>query len=89
MDMERSQWLELLHPFVAVRDLVLPLRFGVDLQVATALGELTGNTATEVLPALRRVFVVPVDINRIQRILAPFITARQLSGHPVSVHFWQ
>ena len=85
-DMESSQWLELLHPFVAVRDLVLLLNFRVASQVATALRELTGSTVTEVLPALRRVFVGPFNVEPIQEALAPFITARQLSGQPVSVH---
>jgi len=83
--MESSQWLELLHPFVAVRDLVLPLQLRVASQVATALQELTGNTA-EVLPALRRVLIDPFHIETIQEEFAPFITVRQLSGHPVSVH---
>jgi hypothetical protein len=87
-DMESSQWLELLQPFVAVKDLVLPLQFQVARQVATALRELTALTAsavTEVLPALGQVFVHHVDVIRIQREFAPFITARQLSGHPLSV----
>ena len=85
-DMESSQWLELLHPFVAVRDLMLPTDFRVANHIVTALGELTGNTATEVLPALRRVFIYTFEIEPIQEALAPFITARELSGHPVSVH---
>jgi hypothetical protein len=84
--MESCQWLELLRPFVAVRDLVLPAEFGVASQVATALQELTGSAVTEVLPALGRVFVHHVDVDHIQRIFALFITARQLSGHPISVH---
>jgi hypothetical protein len=85
-EMESSQWLELLQPFVAMRDLVLRRDLELAGQAATALQELTGNTAIEVLPALRRIFVHPVDTDRIQRILAPFITARQLSGYTVSVH---
>ena len=85
-DMESSQWLELFHPFVAVRDLVLPIHFRVASQVATALRELTGNTATEVLPALRRVFIHTFEIGSIREALSPFITARQLSGHSVSIH---
>ena len=83
---ESSQWLELLHPFIAVRDLDLPLQLQVASQVATALRELTGNMATEVLPALRRVLIYPSYADRIQEEFAPFITARQLSGQPVSVY---
>jgi hypothetical protein len=84
-DMESSQWLELLHPFVAVRDLVLPFPFSS--QVATTLRELTGNVVTEMLPALRRVFIDPFGVKPIEEAFAPFITARQLSGLPVSVHY--
>ena len=84
--MESSQWLELLHPFVAVRDLVLPLQLPVASQIATALRELTGNMATEVLPALQRVLIDPSYVDRIHEEFAPFLTARQLSGHPVSIH---
>ena len=84
-DVESSQWLELLHPFVAVRDLVLVSQFQVASRVATALRELTGNTTTAVLPALRQILIDASSIYRIREELAPFITARQLSGHPVSV----
>jgi hypothetical protein len=85
-DMESSQWLEPLHPFVAVRDLVLPVEFQAASHVATALRELTGDTVTEVLPALQRVFVNHVYVEHIQEAFAPFITVRQLSGRPVYVY---
>ena len=42
-DMEGDQWLELLHPFVAVKHLVLPLRFEDASRLATALRELMGT----------------------------------------------
>jgi hypothetical protein len=87
-DMERSQWFELFHPFVAVRALVPPRDFRVANHIATALRELSGDTVTEVLPALRRVIVNGFYVDRIQEAFAPFITARQLSGHPVSIHPW-
>jgi len=83
--MESSQWLELLHPFVTVRDLVLSLAFYRPF--ASALRELTGNTVTEVLPALRQIFVDEFDLSEpIQEAFARFISARRLSGHPVAVH---
>jgi len=84
-DMENNQWLELLHPFVNVKDLYISI--WVAGRFATALQELTGNTATEVLPALRRIFVdVPSFSATIWDAFAHFITARQFSGHPVTVH---
>jgi len=84
-DMENNQWLELLRPFVNVKDLYISI--WVAGRFATALQELTGNTATGVLPALRRVFVdVPSFSATIWDAFAHFITARQFSGHPVTVH---
>jgi len=85
-DMESSQWLELLHPFVAVRDLVLSSE--VVCRVAPALRELTGDMLTEVLPALREVFFRDHSClpGPIREAFAQFIAARQLSGHPVSIH---
>ena len=83
-DMESSPWLELLHPFVTVRDLVLQSETAH--RVALALQELTGNTVTDALPALRQVFVDDVYfLGPIQEGFAPFIAARQLSGHPVAL----
>ena len=84
-NMGGSQWLEILHPFVTVRDLALSSE--VARHVAPALREPTGNTAAEVLPALRRVFVDGFRTSESYwEALSQFITARQLSGHPVSVH---
>jgi len=84
--MERSQWLELLRPFVTVEDLVIDTEIAS--RVAPALQELTGNAMTEALPALRRVFVDHFYLTvPIRDAFAPFITARQLSGHPVALYF--
>jgi hypothetical protein len=84
-DMENAPWLELLRSFVAVKDLALS-RFMVR-KVAPALRELTGEGVTEVLPALRHVFVDGFNTSgRTQDVIEQFVTARQLSGHPVTVH---
>jgi hypothetical protein len=85
--MENSQWFELFHPFVTVSDLVLS--YGFAIQVGPALGELTGNMVTEVLPAVRQVFEESVygrDSKPNWEAFAKFITARQLSGQPVVLH---
>ena len=79
------QWLELLHPFTSVRELVLsedlvPL-------VAPALQELTGERVTEVLPALQSIFLLGPRISGpVKKALKVFTTARRLSGHPVTVY---
>jgi hypothetical protein len=84
-DVENMQWLELLHPFTSVRELVLsedlvPL-------VAPALQELTGERVTEVLPALQNIFLRGPRISGpVKKALKVFTTARRLSGRPVTVH---
>ena len=84
-DMESAPWLELLHPFVAVKDLALS-RF-LARRVAPALRELTEESVIEVLPELRHVFVDGFDPSGpTQEAIAQFTAARQLYGRPVTVH---
>jgi hypothetical protein len=86
-DIENAQWVELLRPFAFVKDLVL-CRQLVRL-VVPVLGELAGERIAEELPALRNIFVkgfLPSGSLPWQKVIGQFITARQNSGHPVSVH---
>jgi hypothetical protein len=53
-NIESDQWLELLRPFVAVKNLHLVEPLG--LCVMSALRELAGDGATEVLPVLQNIF---------------------------------
>ena len=79
-DVENTLWLELLHPFPAVKNLYLSKEIASC--IAPALQELIGGTATEVLPILQNIFLelwpVPGGIEQ-------FIAARQLSGRPIAV----
>ncbi|KAI0000644.1 hypothetical protein BJV74DRAFT_882712 [Russula compacta] len=54
-DMENMQWLELLRPFTAVKNLHLFKELG--LRVAPALHGLVGEKVAEVLPALQNLFI--------------------------------
>jgi len=54
-DMEDAQWLELLDPFTALKN--LHLIHGIAQHVCGALQELSRERATEVLPVLRSLFV--------------------------------
>ena len=87
-EVEVIQWRELLHPFTAVKKLTLKSEDLVRL-VTPALQELAGGEATEVLPALQNLFL---DTERrsgpVKEAMEQFITARQLCGHPVTVHYW-
>ena len=86
-DMEKTQWLELLHPFTAVKNLYQSKQ--VALYIGHALQELTGNGMTEVLPALETLFLEGHQPSGpVQEAVGLFVTSRQLSGHPVAVHNW-
>ena len=88
-DMENTQWLELLHPFVAVKDLYLSKK--VALRVASALQGLSEERAIEVLPALQGVFIDGLQPSgRVRGVFQKFVTTRgrQVSGHPVAIHSW-
>jgi hypothetical protein len=54
-DVENTQWLELLDPFTALKNLYLTN--GIAQRFCGALQEASGERATEVLPALCSLFV--------------------------------
>jgi len=83
-DMENTQWIELLHPFSALKDLsvseeLTPL-------VALALQESVG--ASDVLPALQNIFFEGLEPSRLfRKVIEPFIAARESSKRPVAAHY--
>ena len=79
---ENSQWIDLLRPFITVKDLVLDKPFV--LSVASAL---QGIEATEILPVLQNIFIEGTQSSGpVPEGIARFIAARKLSGHPVVVY---
>ena len=89
-DIENAQWLEILCLFTSVKDLVLSGQL-VQL-ISPVLGDLVGERETEELPALHNIFVegvLPSGSESLpwQKAIAQFITARQISGLPVAVHY--
>ena len=84
-DMSSFQWLQLFLPFIAVRDLYVSKQL---VPFATAaLKELTGERSVEVLPALNRLFLEGFQPSgNVQEVIEPFVSSRQLSGHPVVIH---
>jgi hypothetical protein len=57
--------------------------------IASALQELIGARATEVLPNLRDLFLEgSANIVSIMKVMEPFVDARRLSGQPVAVHLY-
>jgi hypothetical protein len=91
-EIENTEWLDLLLPFTAVKNLYLSKL--ISPRIARALQEHTGGGTTEVLPALQNVFLEesqPSEQKPVQERIARFISARQLTAltnHPVAVSVW-
>ena len=80
-DIENSQWLEVLRPFTAVKDLYVSLNLTP--RIAPALKELVGEMATEVLPTLRTLFFeMPLPSGPVQEATGQFVSARELAPFP-------
>jgi len=86
-DMDSLQWLELFRLFIAVQSLYVSENLVPP--VAAALQGLTGGMAIEVFPALRNLSLGgPKPSGHVGEGIRSFVTARQLSGRPVTArHF--
>ena len=83
-DMENTQWIDLLHPFIAVKDLYLSEELAP--LVSLALRESVG--AADVLPALQNIFFEGLEPSSFfQAVIGPFIAARESSKRPVAPHY--
>ena len=86
-DIDDMQWLDIFYPFTAVKKLHISEEFAQD--IAPALQQLVGESATYVLPALECIFLEELQPSGpVQEAFGQFIAARQLSGHPVAVSHW-
>jgi hypothetical protein len=84
---EDSLWLQVLLPFIAVKNLYLSKEFGPD--IAAALQELVGYRITEVLPSLQNIFVEGLEPwGPFQENIGPFAAVRRRSGHPITISVW-
>jgi F-box-like len=83
--MPDSKWIELLRFFPALETMCISSDLAP--YFARALEELGGGQVTEVLPALQYLFISGL-VPPIQEAFGKFVTARQLSGHPVVVQRW-
>ena len=83
-NIENRVWLELLHPFTAVKNLYISEE--VSHCIGPALQELVEGRATEVLPTLEKIFLWGYwSSGRVQEGIKRFVAARQISGHPVTI----
>src|SRR5712671_2299282 len=84
-DMENTQWLELLGPFTALKNLYLSN--DIASHVFSALLDFSVERVTEVLPALQSLFIYPEYLlEGPQEPIKIFVTTRRRAGRPVSVH---
>jgi hypothetical protein len=89
-DIEKSpaQWLELLRPYTAVKNLYISWQFAP--HIALTLQELVGERVTEVLPALQTLFLEKIlPLEPIQEAIEQFVAAQQLAGHPIAISHWK
>ena len=88
VDFENIQWLEIFHPFTAVKNLYLPEKFLPS--IAAALQELVGGRTTEVLPIMQNIFLERLQPSKpIEEGIQKFVAARQLVSQPITISRWQ
>ena len=86
-NVENTRWLELLHPFAAVKNLYICKEFVP--RIVPALKELVGGRTTDVLPTLQNIFLKGYQQSGpLHEGIEEFVAARQLTGHPVVVSHW-
>jgi len=87
-DIENNKWMELLHPFKAVKNLYLSREFAP--RIVSSLQELVGGRATEALPSLQKLFLEEIHPSRpVQKAIGKFVAARRLSDHPITISQWE
>jgi len=85
-EIEVIQWQEFFHPFTSVKIMSLQDEVSVRL-VVPALRELSGERATEVLPALQSLSLTTSGLSPsgpLKEAIEEFIATRQLYSHPVT-----
>jgi hypothetical protein len=86
-----SQWLELLHPFAAVRHLYLSRDMAP--RIGLALQELVGSRTTETLPNLEVILLEGLEssgpVTPVQEDIRQFVASRQVTSHPIVVTLWE
>jgi hypothetical protein len=86
-DVENTLWLELLHPFAAVKNLYVVEELVP--RIAPALQELVGGRSTEILPTLENIFLEDFQPSGpLHEGIEKFVAARLLTSHPVAVSHW-
>jgi hypothetical protein len=86
-DIANSQWLELFHPFTAVKGLYICRK--VAPRIAHTLQELVGERVLEELPALQTLFfeeTLPSGL--VKETIGHFVAAREVASHPITISWY-
>ena len=86
-NIEDTLWLDLLHPFSAVKNLHMSQE--VARRIAPTLQELVGGRTTEVLPTLQNILLTgfdPITPVPVPEGIEQFVARRQVANHPIAVH---
>jgi hypothetical protein len=87
-DVESNQWLEVFHPFTAVKYLYIPSEFTP--RIAPVLQGLVGERVADVLPALQTLFLEePLPSGHVEEAIGQFVAARRLAGYPISISHYK
>jgi hypothetical protein len=87
-NIENGLWLELLHPFSAVKEIYMSSELTP--HIAPALQDVVGERVTGVLPALQSLFLEePPPSGPLQETTGKFIPTRRLSGHRIAISRWE
>jgi hypothetical protein len=85
-DIENTLWQELIHPFFAVKNLYITEEFAP--RFVPVLQELAVDRMTEVLPALRNIFLEGFELGPVQEGIGQFVDARRFDGHTIAFSRW-
>ena len=84
---ENRLWLELLHPFTAVKNLYLSKELAR--LIGPALQELVEDRMTVVLPALRNIFLGGLETSgHVLEGIGKFVAGRQSTSYPLAISPW-
>jgi hypothetical protein len=84
---DNNLWLDLLHPFAAVKNLYLSEEFAP--HIGPVFQELVEGRTTEVLPALQNIFLEGFETSgSVQEGIRQFVVARQVTDHPIAISRW-
>ena len=86
-NIENALWLELLQPFITVKNLYLSEKFAS--RIMPALQELIGSRTAEVLPALQNIFLETLQPSgTVQAAIQQFVATRRITSHSIVVSRW-